>query len=82
MKPGQVVAYHRNGIHRHGVVLETSVKEDRWRYFTIQWVGDGLSLSPEVHRYDQVVLIDPERDMESLHKASALSRVLNSYEKQ
>lgn len=75
---GQVVACQRTGRLRHGVVLETSVADDFWRYFTVQWVRDGYSADPEVCRYDQVTIVDPMEVLEALQRSIALSRAVKT----
>lgn len=78
MKKGQVVFQHTSSKHRWGVILETRVGEHSWKYCKVQWTSPscqvlGDSDREEEVRSDEITVIDPIIDFESIQKVITLS---------
>jgi len=79
MKKGQTVFQHTSSKHRWGVVLSTRIdSSSKWKYCKVQWTSPsaqvlGDSEREEEVRVDEVSVIDPIVDFESIQKAITLS---------
>ena len=82
MKTNDVVFQEYQGIRRYGVVINETVKEDRWKWIKVKWFNDDVYESAmqnlqqlrggdhtlKEYRIDQVRVIDPSHEVQTLLK--------------
>lgn len=69
---GQVVAQHKDGVIRYGVITFQRMRES-WMYYTIYWIsktnGEAEWMKQIEWRCDAIKIIDEEAHIEDLQSA-------------
>ena len=73
----------RNSCHHMGVVVDTKLRDNGWKYLEVQWISFGDKPIPLVNRtewlrHDYLAVINPLEEMKRCQDVMTLSSALLS----